>query len=100
MDEALRRLVDAIVANNRAGFSKMIDAFPVLATATFQQGVDKVAKPLGFASGAVRKKTGNTQIGAILSTGYNPWHLLSRVGGRFLTLCEGWRAFRPVLWGN
>ena len=34
----LRRLVDAIVANNRALFSEMIQDFPALATATFPNG--------------------------------------------------------------
>ena len=37
-DQALRNLVDAIVANQRAVFAKMIGASPALATATFQLG--------------------------------------------------------------
>jgi ankyrin repeat protein len=37
-DQALRRLVNAIVANRGAVFSRMIGADPALATATFQQG--------------------------------------------------------------
>jgi hypothetical protein len=41
MNEALRRLVDAIVANHKAVFSKMIGASPVLATATFQHGASR-----------------------------------------------------------
>lgn len=40
-DQALRRLVDAIVANHRAVFSKMIGASPALATATFQGGATR-----------------------------------------------------------
>jgi hypothetical protein len=40
-DEALRRLVDAIIANDRAVFSQMIEASPALATAAFQQGATR-----------------------------------------------------------
>lgn len=37
----LRRLVDAIIANDKSVFSQMIDASPALATATFQQGATR-----------------------------------------------------------
>ena len=44
-DQALRSLVDAIVANHRAMFSKMISASPALATATFQPGATRQGSP-------------------------------------------------------
>ena len=40
-DQHLRRLVDAIVANQRAVFSRMIGDSPALVTATFQQGATR-----------------------------------------------------------
>jgi hypothetical protein len=40
-DEVLRRLVDAIVANHKAVFSKILGASPALATATFQHGATR-----------------------------------------------------------
>jgi ankyrin repeat protein len=41
MDESLRKLVDAIVANREVVFSRIIEASPALATATFQHGATR-----------------------------------------------------------
>jgi hypothetical protein len=40
-DQSLRQLVDAIVANHEAVFSRMIGDSPALVTATFQQGATR-----------------------------------------------------------
>jgi hypothetical protein len=42
-EESLRRLVDAIVANDGAFFSKLIDGSSALATASFPQGAIRFA---------------------------------------------------------
>jgi hypothetical protein len=46
-ERSLRRLVDAIVANQSAVFSRMIDDSPGLVTATFQQGATRQGSSTG-----------------------------------------------------
>jgi hypothetical protein len=43
--QSLRQLVDAIVANDSALFSKLMDASPALATASFSQGATRQGSP-------------------------------------------------------
>lgn len=45
MDGALRRMVGAIVADQRSVFSKMIGGSPALATARFQHGATRQGSP-------------------------------------------------------
>jgi anti-sigma factor RsiW len=67
-DQALRGLVDAIIANQRAVFSKMIGACPALATAAFQHGATRQG-PSGIGSKFL------SQIGHYINSGDTALHV-------------------------